>query len=66
MKAAQELLIFPFPNFFTFFHNVVFERKKSISYCHSKTNPDKPQEKNNPRHDSGFTLTSVVVTFLGP
>lgn len=31
MKAAQEVLIFSFLNFFTFFPNVVFERKKNPS-----------------------------------
>lgn len=48
MKAVQELLIFPFPNFFTYlFCNVVFERKKAISYFRSKKIPDKPQKKIN-------------------
>lgn len=64
MKAAQELLlIFPFPNFFTFFHNVVFERKKIHLLLSLKTKSRQTTEKKK-IHD--VTQALLLPVWVGP
>lgn len=67
MKAAQELLIFPFPNFFTFVTMwYLKEKNPSPTVTQKQIQTNHRKKKKNPWCDSGFTLTTVVVTFLGP
>lgn len=60
MKAAQELLIFPFPNFFTFFIMWYLKEKKLHLLLSLKNKSRQTTEKKKKIHDMTQALLSPV------